>query len=140
MNIYNIPLIKNMSDTDNFNDGGDPLEGSGYFNGGCGCGVAGGSPSQDGDWLNSLSNLVGIKDMQEGYDKVDRYDSISYICFGLTKMLVIILIVLLLIGQEWSDVSVIIVTILASSTAIVWAIADGLHRYNPSSMANVSPV
>ncbi len=119
------------SDIAKFNDGGDPLEGSGYFNGGCGCGgVSGGSPWEDGGYLDIIKSVTGFGDLLKGWEKrdSDAWDAAAYISYGVMKILVIVLIVLLVTGMEAGHWASILLIVLAGIAGVVYLGSEWQYR------------
>jgi hypothetical protein len=116
---------------------GDVLGGSPYMGrGGCGCdgGVSGGSPlsaSNNSAWTflkesaRTVVNLAGVTDMHDAYESQQngksRWNTLSHLAFGVMKLCLIILIVLLIGDSTTGDWYVVLLMVFASISAVAWA-------------------
>lgn len=115
-----------MSDRD-FNDGGDVLGSSEYFTGGCGCGVEGGSPWEDGGFVDGFKELVGWKAIVKGVGS-SGWNRVTYLSMGLIKACIVVLIVLLFLGFENDHWSMILLYVVAGLSAVGYIASEIMHH------------
>jgi len=126
----------------------DALGGSEFYGGDdCGCsggGVLGGSPVDDHGLFGVLANMTGWPDMQNGLTLMmnegpSKLDGATYVAVGFVKLCVLVLIILLVVGEDIESGWVIAFIVLLCVSAAAYLALEAYHQYGKYKVQTAVP-